>query len=559
MRWWSGVKFWRGRRATESVTLTSADGREGALHALDGSGKGVGGHDSPEDVHERSRVASLQRWLSGEGKVGAAASPGMAEALQARDGLDDAELPLLWRCTGAAWDWAAYFVALLLRVYDALILLLALRLRLISGASPLARAPLARYYRQRRQGELERRLAEADTYGAFYEAALALDALEGGAVWKASRRDARRLYDRAALLQRLEQLAALYREGDIPRLMFCLRGCLSRDFCGIGRPELHRHSRVGTKRRAAAAETHLLQRGATCVRPHRVAAVGRQHHGPEPFRGAQGAAGAAAAAAGALRCQCRSGGGVVRRHLHRCRAAPLSGHAGQSAHRPAVLLRDLRPAPVVAPGAAPPGQARRAVRRAPPADVHARQPGRFHVSRGVRTHQAHHQRDGDAAVRPARIAQLPHRAQRVGVERGMCVGGVADRVRAGGAIRQGRERQHRVVSPGGHRRDVQREPFHREPGQSALCTARQLADEVASGEMRQGGAEAALLAAAGARTDSAPGAHAVPGADAAVRGHGHHHARRELGGSAQAVSQPDTPRAVAGGAAGRAPHLLQAR
>eukprot|EP00172_Hildenbrandia_rubra_P004252 Plantae.Rhodophyta-Hildenbrandia_rubra.ctg8214.p1 GENE.Plantae.Rhodophyta-Hildenbrandia_rubra.ctg8214~~Plantae.Rhodophyta-Hildenbrandia_rubra.ctg8214.p1 ORF type:complete len:795 (-),score=164.91 Plantae.Rhodophyta-Hildenbrandia_rubra.ctg8214:6482-8866(-) len=119
-------------------------------------------------------------------------------------------------------------------------------------------------------------LNEAFDYTEWYYIASELDALEGNAEWKARGRgryatpaqddsfdaeDAEiskskrkfatgriaRLCDLSMLKGRLRELSHIYRKRDFRGLVFALRGSLSRNLAGMCHPELHMHSRVGTK------------------------------------------------------------------------------------------------------------------------------------------------------------------------------------------------------------------------------------------------------------------------------------------------------------------------
>lgn len=198
---------------------------------------------APEDVYEHARVASLQRWLANlHGGRDGALSDLLDENAEAAA---DTTSPL-WRFTGRLWDALVMLLKAVFFLYDALVLNVLVRARLVRPSSRVAVYPLRRRQRRQRRWLLQRRMQTARSFTEYYQTALELDSLEGGASWKLSRKDSS-LYDRHAIVRRLTQMAQLYQANDMPRLMFCLRGSLMRHFSGISRSELHRHSRVGTK------------------------------------------------------------------------------------------------------------------------------------------------------------------------------------------------------------------------------------------------------------------------------------------------------------------------
>jgi predicted acylesterase/phospholipase RssA len=94
-------------------------------------------------------------------------------------------------------------------------------------------------------------LETAPVYSEWRAAALALDALEGPAAWKLS---PDRSHPISAVCNldviegRLAELCKLYNSGDTTKLAFALRQGLERNVAGICHPDLHKYSRVGTKR-----------------------------------------------------------------------------------------------------------------------------------------------------------------------------------------------------------------------------------------------------------------------------------------------------------------------
>jgi TAG lipase/steryl ester hydrolase/phospholipase A2/LPA acyltransferase len=155
---------------------------------------------------------------------------------------------LLCRFTGWIWDIAALITILSVSFMDMLILHAPLHRWLAPSNSSLVQSALRRGQMRREHRRLVERLEQVDSFAMYYETAAQLDWLEGRTRWKTSLADVSQLYDRKALLRQLSLLSTLYRQGDMRRLLFSLRGCLTRDFCGIHRAELHQYCRVGTKR-----------------------------------------------------------------------------------------------------------------------------------------------------------------------------------------------------------------------------------------------------------------------------------------------------------------------
>ena len=89
-------------------------------------------------------------------------------------------------------------------------------------------------------------LAEATCYEDWYEAALALDQLEGGEKWRevAESPD----YDYKLLASRTKVLGQLRRRKDVDRLIFRLREELHGNLGNMANPALYQHSRIGTKK-----------------------------------------------------------------------------------------------------------------------------------------------------------------------------------------------------------------------------------------------------------------------------------------------------------------------
>jgi len=89
-------------------------------------------------------------------------------------------------------------------------------------------------------------LAEATCYEDWYDAALALDQIEGGEKWRevAESPD----YDYKLLASRTKLLSQLRRRKDVDRLIFRLREELHGNLGNMANPALYQHSRIGTKK-----------------------------------------------------------------------------------------------------------------------------------------------------------------------------------------------------------------------------------------------------------------------------------------------------------------------
>jgi predicted acylesterase/phospholipase RssA len=203
-------------------------------------------------IYEGRRRLALERWLS---EPPAPSHSSLQNTLNAvfKEPWRTLEEPpprvsFLCRVTSVVWDIFVALSAGVIWIADAILLRVLLGARLVSSTSTAAQAALRRRQTRLERQRLLERLGQADSYSSYYETAAQLDWLEGRSRWKTSLTDAFQLYDRKGLMRQLSQLSALYRQGDIQRLMFNLRGCLTRDFCGIHRAELHRRCRVGTKR-----------------------------------------------------------------------------------------------------------------------------------------------------------------------------------------------------------------------------------------------------------------------------------------------------------------------
>jgi predicted acylesterase/phospholipase RssA len=89
-------------------------------------------------------------------------------------------------------------------------------------------------------------LAEATSYEAWYDAAAALDRLEGKEHWREDPESPD--YDHKLLASRVKLLSRLRRRKDLDRLIFRLREELHGNLGNMANPALYQHSRVGTKK-----------------------------------------------------------------------------------------------------------------------------------------------------------------------------------------------------------------------------------------------------------------------------------------------------------------------
>jgi len=88
-------------------------------------------------------------------------------------------------------------------------------------------------------------LERADSYTLWREIAQEVDALEGHAAWKAD--EMSEDYDYLLIKERLTQMRALRRKGDVRKLVFLLHEGLHGNIGNISNPQLYNAARVGTK------------------------------------------------------------------------------------------------------------------------------------------------------------------------------------------------------------------------------------------------------------------------------------------------------------------------
>lgn len=93
---------------------------------------------------------------------------------------------------------------------------------------------------------LERDLATADTYEQWYKLSTRHDRLTGADEWR--RDDASRLYDHQNIRLRLQQLRRLRRKGDDHGLLFVLNEGIHGNMEGMGKAQLYKRARCGTKK-----------------------------------------------------------------------------------------------------------------------------------------------------------------------------------------------------------------------------------------------------------------------------------------------------------------------
>jgi TAG lipase/steryl ester hydrolase/phospholipase A2/LPA acyltransferase len=89
-------------------------------------------------------------------------------------------------------------------------------------------------------------LAEAETYDDWYQAASALDDLDGNDQWREEPDSPD--YDYKLLASRVKLLRQLRRRKDLDRLIFRLREELHGNLGNMANPALYQHSRIGTKK-----------------------------------------------------------------------------------------------------------------------------------------------------------------------------------------------------------------------------------------------------------------------------------------------------------------------
>ncbi|KAK4529730.1 hypothetical protein CCYA_CCYA02G0587 [Cyanidiococcus yangmingshanensis] len=215
------------------------------------SGEKVATSQSGTRFYEGRKRNSLERWLSERSPTDTASADAPAAGFEEPwMTLDEprSKSSLVCRFTGWIWDTFVFIVTCFVWFMDCLILYTPLHKGILPSGSSIVQSALRRRQMRSERRRLIQSLERIDTYASYYQVAAQLDWLESRTWWKTSLADASRLYDRRGLLRQLSQLSALYRQGDMRRLVFSLRGCLTRDFCGIHRAELHQYCRVGTKR-----------------------------------------------------------------------------------------------------------------------------------------------------------------------------------------------------------------------------------------------------------------------------------------------------------------------
>ncbi|GAA6139133.1 DUF3336 domain-containing protein [Arenicella sp. 4NH20-0111] len=92
---------------------------------------------------------------------------------------------------------------------------------------------------------LERKMAEAENYEQWKEAAIAHDERSGAASWKQNIKSRR--YDYAAIQRRLEILKAMRRDNDNHGLLFTLNEGIHGNLGGMGSSSLYQRAKFGTK------------------------------------------------------------------------------------------------------------------------------------------------------------------------------------------------------------------------------------------------------------------------------------------------------------------------
>jgi len=92
---------------------------------------------------------------------------------------------------------------------------------------------------------LERKMAEAETYEQWREAAIAHDERSGAKVWKS--REKSRRYDFSAIERRLNILRAMRRDNDNHGLLFTLNEGIHGNLGGMGSSSLYQRAKFGTK------------------------------------------------------------------------------------------------------------------------------------------------------------------------------------------------------------------------------------------------------------------------------------------------------------------------
>jgi len=91
----------------------------------------------------------------------------------------------------------------------------------------------------------ERKMAEAETYEDWREAALSFDERNGLDHWKQSRKS--KLFDHTTIRARLERLQILREANDNNSLLFTLNEGIHGNMGGIGSESLYKRAKFGTK------------------------------------------------------------------------------------------------------------------------------------------------------------------------------------------------------------------------------------------------------------------------------------------------------------------------
>eukprot|EP00282_Hemiselmis_andersenii_P031482 CAMPEP_0169450772 /NCGR_PEP_ID=MMETSP1042-20121227/13335_1 /TAXON_ID=464988 /ORGANISM="Hemiselmis andersenii, Strain CCMP1180" /LENGTH=299 /DNA_ID=CAMNT_0009562625 /DNA_START=109 /DNA_END=1004 /DNA_ORIENTATION=- len=100
-------------------------------------------------------------------------------------------------------------------------------------------------------------LESAETYTAWLAAAVRLDELENANDFKENPESA--YYDHHLIQRRVDVFRKLLADGDIPGIVFRLRVGLTRNFGGVGHPQLYDKTHVGTKRLIEEHQTLLIK------------------------------------------------------------------------------------------------------------------------------------------------------------------------------------------------------------------------------------------------------------------------------------------------------------
>ena len=93
--------------------------------------------------------------------------------------------------------------------------------------------------------KLYKSLENANSYHAWYQAALELDQLEGMYIWKTDPDSTH--YQHGLIRERLYNLRNWRKSHNWAQLIFSLREGLHRNLGNLSNPELYKHAHVGTK------------------------------------------------------------------------------------------------------------------------------------------------------------------------------------------------------------------------------------------------------------------------------------------------------------------------